>query len=352
MDWLASGIRNRFEYELVDVFNLDEHRGWLDCVTGGKITEDIDAECFSSASLDVDGAELDPYSMVRVWHVAESDDETCRRELGTFMLDSGDLSVSSRRMYGSVSLLSPLAKLNGDLRRGDRGVGAGTGIVEHFESIVSASGGTPWVHPQASAAGFPDSHVWEAGESVLKECSRCAQALGMKLGVDAHGRVTLDLSQTARKREATFDLTLGEATCLSSEISVESPDICNRVVASYERDDVRYFASAEVDASHPWHRNRIGRWAVEELSTSSIEEGDDVQSVLDRLVRERLSEASDTRRTFTGSMPYRPISVGETGYLPIVTDSGTDRAFVQLTQREMTLDAAMETSITLKELVR
>ena len=62
-----------FEYELVDPFDLDLSLGFIDGVTGGRITESYRGDYRSTAFIDIDG-ELPPIRpLVRIWHVDGSD---------------------------------------------------------------------------------------------------------------------------------------------------------------------------------------------------------------------------------------------------------------------------------------
>lgn len=352
MDWTATGIENNFEFELIDPFNLEVSRGFLQGVTGGTITEELGSDYFSSMQLDIDGEALDGISLIRVWHVATLGDETVREELGTFMQDGGEADRSMGRSTGSVDLYSTMLRLGTDLRKGDWGIAAGRDAVGFFETIVENSGGTPLVQDRTVTGSFPAAHVWECGESVLDECQRCADACGGRVGVDTHGRVTMSPAENPALIQPSFSIETGDASLVMPGISISQPEIVNRVVASYERDDIRYFSAAEVPVDHPWHWTRIGRWATEELTVDEIEDGDDPQPILDDAVRARLAEVAYAGVEIGVDMLYRPMAVGHVGtftYADSPDDPGIGPLRVQLIQREITLDKTMKVTATFRE---
>ena len=98
---------------------------------------------------------------------------------------------------------------------------------------------------------------------------------------------------------------------------------------------------------------RFSRPTKQTASVPTIEEGANVQSILDKLVAQRLSELSDVRRTYSAEMLYRPdVRVGTVG--SVMYSDSEDGATVGpvtcfVSEREVTLDPAMRTRLTLEE---
>lgn len=366
MDWHASGIRNTFEYELIDPFDLDFSLGFLDGVTGCKITETYRGEYRSSASLSLDGAELPIGALVRVWHKAKLGDETVRQELGTFMQElDPDMSYSYGRKHGTVNLQSTLMRLGTDKRAGDLAVPKSKAIVGHFEGIVADSGGTPYVYPFFSETRtFSKGHVWECSASALSEANRCADAIGGDIMPDAHGRVCLVPYQLPSLRSVSYEFPSGGKSPVLVGLKCSNPEVVNRVVVSYKHDDVTYFSERRVDVTHPWHWRKIGRHATKEYSESSLDEllgyelgeGEEptaaqIQKALDAKADSRLAENTQTFATWSASVLYAPVSCGEVVTLPYNDSPGSEGLFIKgmLTQREITCDASMLMQITIEE---
>lgn len=366
MDWHASGIRNTFEYELIDPFDLDFSLGFIDGVTGCKITETYRGDYRSSASITLDGAELPTGALVRVWHTAELDGETVRQELGTFMQElDPDMAYSYGRKSGAVSLQSTLMRLGTDKRGGDVAVSKSKKIIGHFKTIVEDAGGTPYAYPFFSEAKtFSKAHVWECSESVLSEAQKCADAIGGYIVPDSHGRVCLVPYQLPSLRSVSYEFPSGDSSPVLVGLKCSNSEVVNRVVVSYKHDDVTYYSEKRVDVTHPWHWRKIGRHATKEYSESSLDEllgyelGEDeeptaaqIQKALDSKADSRLAENTQTYATWSASVLYAPVSCGEVVTLPYNDSPDSEGLFIKgvLTQREITCDASMLMQITIEE---
>lgn len=354
MDWTASGIENRFSYVAVGNTDLDAEYAVLDSVAGGTITEEMDSDYFGSLSLDYDGEAPSPHLMVRVYHTASLDGETETEELGTFMYDGVSKSNAYRRVSGSATYYSPLIRLGTDLRCGDAAVAKGTVVADKFESVVEGAHGVCAIGDGLSSKTLGSAHTWEHGESCLDECVRLADAAGAVVGVDPHGRITLELEQPAASRAPSFSLLYGQAGGLAEGVSIEDPEMVNAVVASHEVDGVFYTAKAVLDEEEDWSFQSIGRHITEDVSLSDVDSdatASEVKSLLSEAVEEELAAATSAGRTFSGTMPYQPIGVGEVGTLTLETEDGAEEVAVQLTAREISLDASMLMDVTFREVI-
>jgi len=348
---------NSFRFELVDNRVLTEHIGWLDSVTGGSITESWRGDWRVTGSLDVDaGADIPLSAAIRIWHDWDDGDGLRTEVMATLFPEPAELVLLQGRQSGSIELHSAMRRLDTDLTKTDVGVPTGAAVAYRFQQLVRNSGGTPWVWPSTKihSARTSANRVWEHGKSVLSECHAMADACGGRVEVDEQGRVCLVPYQLPASIAESWRLMPGEVDCtLLPEFVTNAQTIVNRVIASYERDDKRWYAEAKVAVTHPWAFQRIGRWETVEASAPTIEEGQNVQAVLDKLVRQRLSELSDVRRTYSAEMLYRPdVRVGTVGSV-MYSDSEDGVAVGPVTcfvsEREVTLDAAMRTRLTLEE---
>lgn len=351
MDWNASDLVNSFEYELIDPFQLDLSLGFLDGVTGGKLTESYRGDYRVTASIEVDGEVPPIRPLIRIWHIAEADGETVREELGTFTQGKPSLRYRNGRKFGSIPLYSTMYRLSRDLRPSSATYAAGTNIAGHFESVVRESGATPYVHPAINReAKFSDAHVWEGGKSVLSEGHACADALGGMVGVDAHGRVTIERYQIPSDRSDSFSIDSDSARITRNGVNITTAEWFNCAVVTATVDDKEYVGVAKVDVSHPLHLRRIGYWRTD-YSTLSDPPESGVQAAVDAAAASRLAELVGAPDIYSADMLYQPIRCGEVGTFWYQDSPDDEGLFVRalLTQREIDLDTAMRMRVTLEE---
>lgn len=352
MDWAASDIQNSFEYEMIDPFDLDMSLGFIEGVTGGKITESYRGDYRSTASIDIDGASVPANALVRIWHIAEQGGEQVREELGTFMQGKPSARYRYGRRVTSLPLYSTLYRLGTDLVPAETIATVGSNVLDTFNAMVADAGGTP---PASSsidpASTFASKVTWPIGTSVLSKCHSCASAIGGRIEADAHGRTIIEPYQSPSKRADSFSLVSGESAATYVGVNIVQSDWRNHVIASAEVDGTSYVASAKVDVSHPLHRRRIGRWNTEHVELTNFEDGADIQEILDVEAAYRLAQLCEAYDTYNIEMLYRPISCGEVGtfwYADAPDDEGLCiRGLV--TQREIKLDAVMAMSLTIEE---
>lgn len=351
MDWTRSGIQHAWEYQLVDATAMTE-RGWLMNVTGGKLTEAYRGDLRSQLSLDLDGETVPLGCAVRVWHTATYDGENVRELLGTFFPTPMGGKYEYGRMSGSVSLYSALVKLQGTRGKQVRSVGK-FNIIAHFNEICGWALVTPYVQPGWNESKkFAAVYVWPMpSESILAEAQRCADAIGGYLGVDEHGRVTLKPYVLPSKLGQSWELLPGGITHLGVDIDV--PDVVNRIVAKYENNGKTYGAVADLDASHPWSRQSIGRIVAEELTSVQVAEGANIQKTLDDAVKKELTSKTTATNTYSVDTDYsadiRCGTAGRLFYRDSNDDAGID-AKVFCSGREVNLDYTADMRLTLEAL--
>lgn len=352
MDWNASGIINSFEYELIDPFQLDLSLGFLEGVENGSITESYRGDYRVTASIDIDGEFPPIRPLIRVWHVAELGDEVVREELGTFTQGRPTYRYRNGRRVGSIPLYSAMYRLSGHLRAGDSTIKAGTVVAGHFESIVKNAGGVSWLHPALDEkATFSADRVWESGKTVLSECHACADALGGTVGVDTHGRVTIERYQRPAVRSDSFAIDSETARISRDGVSVTTAEWHNCAIVSATVNDREYVGIAKVDESHPLHMRKVGYWRTD-YTTLSDPPDSGVQAAVDTAARARLDELMGAPNIYSANLLYKPISCGEVGtFWYQDSDDDDEGLFVRalVTQREITLDQTMSMKLTMEE---
>lgn len=351
MDWSKSGIYHEWQYQLVDSTTLTE-RDWLTNVTGGRITEAYRGDLRTQLALDLDGGEVPMGTAVRVWHTATYGGETVRELLGTFHAEPTGGKYELGRMTSSVTLYSSLVKLRDTRGKQVRSVGK-SNIINHFNEIVPWALATPWVQPDwATSKNFSAGYVWQMpSESILAEAQRCADAIGGYLGVDEYGRVTLKPYVLPSKLGQSWQLLPGEITHLGVDIDV--PDVVNRIVAKHEANGKTYTSVANLDASHQWSKESIGRIVAEELTNVTIQDGSSIQTQLDKATAAELKSRANATNTYSVDTSYhadvRCGTAGRLVYVDSPDDDGID-ARVFCSGREIQLDHTADMSLTLEEL--
>lgn len=314
IDYTSSGVRQTWEFVLCDSRTLEELEA-LNGVTGFELAESWRGDFRQTGTIDLDGTALPNWAAVRVYLVSQQSDELERTELCTLLPAPADVKTIYGRGVASVPLRSMMAKLDSNLNPADVGVSAGQSVQAHFEQVCSDSGAVPWTHPgiEAAAPLTSSARVWSAGESYLTEAHAMANACNGRIEPDAHGRVCLVPYQNPANVAESFEIPTGAASITLPGFTQQGATIVNRVIASYSRNDEKWFSVATVDVSHPWHFGRIGRWEVLEVNPPEIPEGANVQAVLDKLTAQTLKAHSDTRATYSLQMAYMPVRVGQVG---------------------------------------
>lgn len=346
MDWAASGIINTFDYELVNCVSLASTGERLTGVTGCSIKEAYYADTRASATLELDGSRIPEGMAVRIWHTATLGDEQVTEALGTFMVDEDSPTISYGRMSGEVSLVSMLARYSTDLIGTDMGV-SDVPVASWFEAAVADGFGVPLVMPGIDRSKTFSPWVWEFAKSTLWALNQAADAVGGRIDVDGYGRTVLSPYGVPSSRADTFEIT---PNVLEVGITRTDGDRVNRVVVCYEPSDGDpIYADVRVDAAHPWHPSKIGRWYTKDYNESQPE--DPTQAGIERLARRYLAVNSDASRKWEGKGLYLPVKCGEVGRLTYSDADGGEsvNARVMLQQKSYKLDAAMETSYVLDE---
>lgn len=352
MDWTKSGIEHEWEYQLVDPKDLQTVRGWLANVTDGKLTEAYRGDMRSQLILNIDGGDIPLNAAVRVWHVATYGSETLRECLGTFHPDPFGGKYEYGRITGDVSLRSSLARLDSTLGKQVRSVGK-SNVIAHFREIVGWALCVPWVTPNWNTSkNFAEAYVWVMAEkSVYDEAQRCADAINGYLGVDELGRVTLTPYKRPKDMGESWGLLPGEITHLGVEVEV--PEVVNRVTAKYENNGKTYTSVEDLDASHPWSKESLGRIESFALTSVQVEEGANIQRTLDDAVKKELESKTSATKTYSVDANYSSgVRCGTAGRL-VYVDSPEDNGInskVFCSGREVSLDFKADMRLTLEEI--
>lgn len=311
IDYTSSGLKVVLEHHLVDSRTLED-LGLLDGVVGFELAEAWRGDYRQTGTIELDGSTVPEWAAVRTFIVVSQGAETERTELCTLMPEPSDCTIRLGRGLRSVPLSSMMRKLGENLNGEDVGIPNGSSVASLFSAACNDSGAVPSVHVGLSTATTTSTRVWKAGESYLTQAHALANACNGRVQPDAHGRVCLVPYQNPVNIAESFEVPAGAASVTLIGLGVNAPEIVNKVVASYSKDDQRWFSTATVDVNHPWSFARIGRWVTLEVVPPQIESGN-VQDVLDALTAQTLRAHSDTRGTYGVTLAYMPVHVGQVG---------------------------------------
>ena len=350
MDWHASGITNDFSYELLD--NSLRHVGWLDGVTGGSLTESYRGDYRMTATLALDGEVPAMRGYVRIWHTARLGSESVRTCLATLSPEEPSMEYRLGRWTGSVDLYSGMKRMDTCKRTHDYSLPKNSSITTFFNSLVTVSKAIPYIAPSIStSAKTTKAIVLEFGTSMLSNAHMVADAASGYVGVGRDGRVTLTRYVLPSKRAASWSLESGDASIMLVGVEREPEETFNRVVARYEADGKTYYADANLASSDPWSSSTLGQSFGYALEADMV--AAPIQANLAKQAAAELASLTSTRCRYEVRCLYDPAiepgTVGTVRYADSPDDPGLSvKAFCS--QRELSLDAAMTTTLTLEEL--
>ncbi len=360
-NWSASGIKNEFSFECVDTRRPDNHISWLDGVTGGKITQAYRGDYRVSATLDVDDIELPKHCAIRIWHKASLNGQSVEEELATLVPQMSTQTLERGRVTGSLDLYSPMKFLDSDLVTSNATFGKGTIAWKKFGLLCSGSGFSYVVDDSIQKANATLASAWvlEHGKSVLHGMQHLADVVNGYVMVNTHGQVVLKPYINPSQVATGITLSTGIDSLIMLGVDISTGDICNKVIASYETGTDKkknvYTAEAIVDPTHPWSFQHLGYWATEEINSPTFAENASEETITAQLqaaVKKSLSSKSSYKRILGITMLYDPnVAVGRALRL-LYQDSDKGEKIdtnVFISQKEIELTAAMQTSVTCEE---
>ena len=360
-DWSASGIKNEFAFECVDIKQLDSHICWLDGVTGGKITQTYRGDYRTSATLDFDGTEIPKHCAIRIWHTASLNSDSVTEELATLIPQNASNNLLRGRITGSLDLYSAMRFLDNDLLTNNVTVAKNTQAWYKFKTLCTNGGHMPNISSgiQSTDARLASAWVCEHGKSVLTAMQKMADVANGYIVMDTHGRVCLQPYVNPSKAATSGDITTGVNSLILLGVDIGTGDICNKVITSYETGSDNnkkvYTAEAKLDAAHPWSFQSLGYWAAQEVNSPTFSDKDSettIQAQLQATVDKALAQASSYTRTFGLDMLYTPLVRVGAAYDLFYQDSDDGEkiaANVFISQKEIELTAAMQCSLTCEE---
>lgn len=348
MDWTSSGIANSYEFEVLDR-GLNSV-GWLDGVTGGTITQTYRGDYRVTASLDTDGTTPPVGCYVRIWAVSSLGGETVRTMLATLVPDLPGGEYRLGRWTRSIDLYSAMKRLDSALFVKDVGVAKNRNIVDFWTYLVQTGGAVPSVLGGVGTGKVTgEARVYEFGSPLLSACHELADMVGGYVNIVPSGKVQLQPYVLPAKRDVSWALQSGADSIMLVGVGLESPEPVNRVIARYESNGKVWYAKSDVPASHPWSFAQTGSVMAEVIDDPVGTGTGWLQKLTDRELAARTGAKGLYEVTTLFHPAIQPGTVGTVSYWDSPDDGGLSfKAFCS--QREIQLDAAMTTTLTLEEL--
>lgn len=261
IDWGASGREDSFELYLVDPFELTDTKKVEFEPSGTSITWGYYTDTKASATIEVLD-DLAEDSMLRIYHNCTVGGNVLREILGTFFVSQTNMTATYGRIKRSFDAYSALLRHHEDYLMTVHDYGPGDNVSGIIQEIVEADGGH-----LVCTANAPTDRVhtmdihWDIGTNKLTMLNTMAGWINGQIGVTDKGEVQLDYYYAPSDKQAQYAFRAG-ANCIykpSFTTSESEGDVYNRVLYYYSTDEASGSAVANLESSHTFSYERIGR---------------------------------------------------------------------------------------------
>lgn len=360
--WTTSGRIDSFEFEIVAPNNYEKTIGYLTGVTGGKLNFGYDTDLKVSGSLDVSSSKYIDSCIVRIhFRPRLSDSQKKDIILATCFAYTGNMTFDKGRYYGTVELVSTLARYTDDVLQQNFTIGKNKTYKNELKRLFKkeSTGGKYKYGSNVTDKKCTSAKLFEAGKSTMEVVQAVAKGLDSRVDVDKYGIMTITKYFAPSKRSCEYKLPTGSYSVVlpSVEITDSKPDMPNRVayrcevsykVKEYVRDKkgnkVKYESGknkgkyktktvektrtvtgkAVVKESSPLHYQKRGRWVTQvftykkKISASKVNTDAKLEAELAKIKKEanskaatKLSSLISGKKRYTIECYYLPIKCGQ-----------------------------------------
>ena len=302
-----------YEFEMVSPFDLDDSLGFMQGVNAGEssLQWGYYAQLRTTGSLSVVDCDYIANALVRVWAIFQQGDERERIELGTYFVDSSDMTYRFGRWTGTMNLHSTLLRYEDDRLSAPESAAKGSSARARFAKLVTDAGGAAEVMGDVADAAFSASLVWDFGTKVRDCLQDCADAVDGRIDVDPHGRTILERYVVPSSRPVSYTWPSGERSITMAGLGLEDSAYSspNRFAVKYENDEVSVYAHCDVPPEHWASYENVGRrindvHELNELDPATYE------NALAIAQRYRAANMSRTRKWLARGF-YHPVRTGQ-----------------------------------------
>lgn len=397
--WTTTGRVDSLSYEIMDSLNFEKHVGWLEGVKKGKLIFGYDTDLKVSGTIEISSVKYIKNCVIRIHYTPRHGDNQKKDIiLCTCFAYTGRMTFDKGRYYGSINLVSGLARYTDDVLQTDFTICKNktykNELIRFFKT--QAQGGKYKFASDLKDKKCTVAVVTGKGKPSMEVVQAAAKGLGAQVGVDSRGVTTFEKYLTPSKRKCTLRLPTGQysVTLPGVEITDDSPDLPNRVAyhceVSWKQEQYvldknghrqiyksgankgKYMTQsvtmkkmivgkAQVKKTSPLHYNNRGRWVTKvyeyqkKLNEIKIGDSNALQTTLKAVQNEATNKAASKLSSLTAGTKkyiitcyYLPIQCGQVVEFEYIASGIKLHVQAMVTNIEMALDIGARMKVTLK----
>ena len=373
--WTTSGRVDTFAFELVSPNDFNKSLGWLSTT---KFVEDC---------------------IIRV-HYRPQLSEKQKKDiiLGTFFAYTENMSFDKGRYYGSIELISTLARYTDDVLQSNFTIGKNKTYKNELARLLKkeSAGGKYKFMSNVSNKKCTSAVAFEAGKPTMDVNQAIADGLDARIDVDEYGVMIFEKYSAPSKKTCTWKLPTGKYSVTLPNIEIESArsDVPNRIAYRCEvswsqkeyvldkkgnktkytsgKDKGKYktktvnkkktiVGKAQVKSSSPYHYSKAGRWKTQvfeyekKMSASKMDTAAKRESQFDKIKKEannkaatKLSSLTSNKKKYVIECYYLPIKCGQVVEFEYIASGIKLHVQAMVTNIEMNLSVGAKMKVTLK----
>lgn len=397
--WTTSGRVDTYAFEIVSPNDFNKSLGWLSGVTGGKLTFGFDTDLKVSGSLDISTTKFVDDCIIRV-HYRPQLSESQKKDiiLGTFFAYTDNMNFDKGRYYGSIELVSALARYTDDVLKTSFTIGKNKTYKNELARLLKkeSSGGKYKFMSGVTNRKCTSAKAFEAGKPTMDVIQAIADGLDARVDVNANGVMYFEKYFAPSKKSCTWKLPTGKYSVTLPNIEIENArsDVPNRIayhcevswkqkeyVLDKKGNKTKYTSGAnkgkyktktvdkkktivgkaQVKSSSPYHYSKTGRWKTQvfeyekELSASKMDTATkrevqfaSIKKTANSKAATKLSSLTANKKKYIIDCYYLPIKCGQVVEFEYVASGIKLHVQAMVTSIEMDLSVGAKMKVTLK----
>lgn len=310
-----SGRVDHFEFEKIDIHNLNKSLGNIEGVTGGSLTFDYLTDLKVSGSIDVVGAKFINNCLIRVWYKPTLNGKTKKIELCTCFASTEKLSYVNGVYSGTIDLKSVLARHTEDKLHKNY-VLSKKSAVAYFKNIFKWLGGHYKIK-NIRDKKFGKAVVMEYGKTPMDVLWKIADLVDGEITCDTHGRTVLQKYVKPKNRACSGTIPSGAISVVLPGLEVESSlaGTPNRAAVKFTykpqgaKNEKTLYGIARAAKTNGVAYENVGRFITETYDLSSM--SPKTQARIDAIAKAKLASLATTYTTYEMQCFFIPIKIGE-----------------------------------------
>lgn len=329
IDWTKS-MRQSFEFYLVDPDSLTDIKK-LDCVISASITYDYDSELFSYGTIECDYIGNEIY--VRIYLIAEQNNETERHVIGTLMAQSPSKTLGTTRTSTTYQCYSVLLESRDKLLPLGYSLNKSARISTNAKDILDDSLRRPCISSITdNTETLFDTFVSNPDDSPLSFVSDLLDKVDAHIEVTTYGDVLIVPNQQVNELSPVYVFKDDESSILYADLTVEKDifAIPNRLEVYLSNAGGSMYSEAENNDQNSIlsipNRGRV----IAKRETEPAITGTPTQAELDEYAKRTLHNLSELQYDITFEHGYHPdVAVGRCVLLNYGEEFKNVRAYIK-----------------------